>query len=70
MAGKVLTTLTDDLSGQYEKKTWFDQRVLGVMRQRKLLMSQACGKILDVACGTGRGGRTVDAAGATTSGYV
>ena len=43
----------DELAAQYEKKTWFDQHVLGVARQRKQLMSMAHGKILDVACGTG-----------------
>src|ERR1041385_1093475 len=43
----------DDLADQYENKTWFDQHILGVARQRKRLMSQARGKILDVACGTG-----------------
>ncbi len=43
----------DDLAAQYEKKTWLDQYILGVARQRKQLMSKARGKILDVACGTG-----------------
>jgi ubiquinone/menaquinone biosynthesis C-methylase UbiE len=43
----------DEIAAQYEKKTWFDQHVLGVARQRKQLMSKAHGRILDVACGTG-----------------
>lgn len=43
----------DELATQYEKKTWFDQHILGIARQRKQLMSMAHGKILDVACGTG-----------------
>ena len=43
----------DELAADYEKKTWFDQHILGVARQRKRLMSKAHGKILDVACGTG-----------------
>src|ERR1043165_6488850 len=48
-----LQTAYDELADQYEKKTWFDQYVLGVSRQRRQLMSKAHGKILDVACGTG-----------------
>jgi ubiquinone/menaquinone biosynthesis C-methylase UbiE len=48
-----LQSAYDEIADQYEKKTWFDQHVLGVARQRKRLMSQAHGKILDVACGTG-----------------
>jgi ubiquinone/menaquinone biosynthesis C-methylase UbiE len=43
----------DKIAIQYDKKTWFDQHVLGVARRRKQLMSRAHGKILDVACGTG-----------------
>ena len=41
------------IADQYEKKTWFDQHILGVARLRKKLFSMASGKILDVACGTG-----------------
>jgi ubiquinone/menaquinone biosynthesis C-methylase UbiE len=48
-----LQSVYDELATYYEKKTWFDQTILGVARQRKQLMSQAHGKILDVACGTG-----------------
>jgi ubiquinone/menaquinone biosynthesis C-methylase UbiE len=48
-----LQSAYDELAVQYEKKTWFDQYILGVARQRKQLMSRAHGKILDVACGTG-----------------
>jgi len=43
----------DEIADQYEKKTWFDQHIFGVARQRKQLMAKAHGKILDVACGTG-----------------
>lgn len=48
-----LQSAYDELATQYEKKTGFDQYILGVARQRKQLMSMAHGKILDVACGTG-----------------
>ncbi|MBI5966200.1 MAG: class I SAM-dependent methyltransferase [Chloroflexi bacterium] len=44
----------DVIADQYEKKTWFDQHILGVARLRKKLLSKATGKILDVACGTGQ----------------
>ncbi|MEW6242220.1 MAG: class I SAM-dependent methyltransferase [Chloroflexota bacterium] len=44
----------DEIAGQYEKRTWFDQHVLGVARLKKNLLSKASGKILDVACGTGQ----------------
>jgi ubiquinone/menaquinone biosynthesis C-methylase UbiE len=53
MAVHELQVAYDEIADQYEKKTWFDQHILGVARQRKQLMSQAYGKILDVACGTG-----------------
>jgi len=43
----------DEIADQYEKKIWFDQRILGVARLRKKLLSKATGKILEVACGTG-----------------
>lgn len=43
----------DEIADQYEKKTWFDQHILGVERLRKNLLSKAHGKILEVACGTG-----------------
>ena len=48
-----LQSAYDEMAAQYEKKTWFDQHILGLARQRKQLMSKAHGKILDVACGTG-----------------
>lgn len=48
-----LQSAYDEMAVQYEQKTWFDQHLLGVARQRKQLMSKAQGKILDVACGTG-----------------
>jgi ubiquinone/menaquinone biosynthesis C-methylase UbiE len=44
----------DEGAGQYEKKIWFDQYILGVARLRKKLLSKATGKILEVACGTGQ----------------
>lgn len=44
----------DGIAGQYEKRTWFDQHILGVARLKKKLLSKAHGKILDVACGTGQ----------------
>jgi ubiquinone/menaquinone biosynthesis C-methylase UbiE len=48
-----LQSAYDELAPDYEQKLWFDQHILGVARQRKQLMPQAHGKILDVACGTG-----------------
>jgi len=50
---KEIQTAYDEIAHQYEKRTWLDQHLLGVARQRRQLMSQAHGKILDVACGTG-----------------
>jgi ubiquinone/menaquinone biosynthesis C-methylase UbiE len=49
-----LQSAYDEIADQYEKKTWFDQHILGVARLRKKLLSKATGKILDVACGTGQ----------------
>jgi ubiquinone/menaquinone biosynthesis C-methylase UbiE len=48
-----LESAYDEIANGYEKKVWFDQYILGVAHQRKQLMSNARGKILDVACGTG-----------------
>jgi ubiquinone/menaquinone biosynthesis C-methylase UbiE len=48
-----LQSAYDEMAVQYEQKTWFDQQILGVARQRNQLMSKAHGAILDVACGTG-----------------
>lgn len=53
MAVNELQVAYDEIADRYEKKTWFDQHILGVARQRKQLMARAQGKILDVACGTG-----------------
>jgi ubiquinone/menaquinone biosynthesis C-methylase UbiE len=50
---KELQNAYDEIAPQYEKKTWLDQNILGVRRQRNQLMSKAYGQILDVACGTG-----------------
>lgn len=44
----------DEIADQYEKKVWFDQHILGVARLRRKLLSQANGKVLEVACGTGQ----------------
>ena len=43
----------DVIAPGYDRKLWFDQAIFGVARFRRQLMSQARGKILDVACGTG-----------------
>ena len=43
----------DSIAPEYDSRLWFDQSILGVGRLRKQLMSNARGKILDVACGTG-----------------
>lgn len=48
-----LQSTYNSIADEYEQKLWFDQHILGAARQRKQLMSQAHGKILDVACGTG-----------------
>ncbi len=53
MTANQVQSTYDEISGQYEKKIWFDQHILGVGRLRKRLMSKASGRILDVACGTG-----------------
>lgn len=53
MTASTLQNAYDEIAGQYEKKIWFDQHILGVARLRKKLLSKATGKILDVACGTG-----------------
>jgi ubiquinone/menaquinone biosynthesis C-methylase UbiE len=49
-----LQSVYDEIADQYEKKIWFDQHILGVAQLRRKLLSQATGKILDVACGTGQ----------------
>ena len=43
----------DVIAPGYERRLWFNQAIPGVARFRRQLMSQARGKILDVACGTG-----------------
>lgn len=48
-----LQSAYDAIADGYEKKLWFDHYVFGVARLRGQLMSNARGKILDVACGTG-----------------
>lgn len=53
MAADQIQKAYDEVADQYEKKIWFDQHILGVARLRKKLLSNASGKILDVACGTG-----------------
>ncbi|MBI3167394.1 MAG: class I SAM-dependent methyltransferase [Chloroflexi bacterium] len=54
MAAHQIQKVYDEIAGQYEKKIWFDQHILGVARLRKKLLSKASGKILEVACGTGQ----------------
>jgi len=49
-----LQSAYDEIADQYEKRIWFDQHILGVARLRKMLLSKATGKILEVACGTGQ----------------
>jgi hypothetical protein len=44
MKANELQSAYDELAAQYDKKTWFDQYILGVARQRKQLMSVAHGK--------------------------
>jgi ubiquinone/menaquinone biosynthesis C-methylase UbiE len=53
MTASKLQNAYNEIAGQYEKKIWFDQHILGVARLRKNLLSKASGKILEVACGTG-----------------
>ncbi len=53
MTANQLQNAYDEIADQYEKRIWFDQHILGVVRLRKKLLSKATGKILDVACGTG-----------------
>ena len=53
MEQQELQSAYDEIANQYESRLWFDQYILGVARRRRQLMSQARGKILDVACGTG-----------------
>lgn len=48
-----LQSTYNEIALAYDKKVWFDQYILGVALQRRRLMSQARGVILDVACGTG-----------------
>jgi ubiquinone/menaquinone biosynthesis C-methylase UbiE len=43
----------DEFAPKYRRFTWFENTLLGVNRQRRTLMGQASGAILDVACGTG-----------------
>lgn len=54
MAADQIQKTYDEIAGQYEKKIWFDQHILGVARLRKKLLSKASGRILDAACGTGQ----------------
>lgn len=54
MAADQIQKAYNEIAGQYDKKVWFDQNILGVARMKKKLLSKASGKILDVACGTGQ----------------
>ena len=53
MTSRELQQAHDTLAAEYDRRTWFNEHVLGVARQRKRLLSQATGRILEVACGTG-----------------
>lgn len=54
MALPQIQSAYDEIADQYEKRTWFDQHVLGVAHLRKKLLSKANGNVLEVACGTGQ----------------
>ncbi len=54
MTSTQLQSAYDEIADHYEKRTWFDQHILGVARLRKKLLSKANGNILEVACGTGQ----------------
>ena len=53
MTSRELQKAHDTLAAEYDRRTWFNEHVLGVARLRKTLLSQATGRILEVACGTG-----------------
>ena len=54
MTSTQLQSAYDEIADHYEKRTWFDQHILGVARLRRKLLSKANGNILEVACGTGQ----------------
>src|SRR6266540_5269737 len=53
MTANQVQSAYNEIADQYDKKTWFDQHILGVARLRKNLLAKATGNILEVACGTG-----------------
>ena len=53
MTSRELQQAHDALAAEYDRRTWFNEHVLGVARLRKGLLTQATGRILEVACGTG-----------------
>jgi len=53
MTARELQQAHDALAAEYDRRTWFNEHILGVARLRKRLLAQATGKILEVACGTG-----------------
>jgi len=53
MTSRELQQAHDTLAAEYDRRTWFNEHVLGLARLRKRLLSQARGRILEVACGTG-----------------
>lgn len=53
MSSRELQQAHDALAAEYDRRTWFNEHILGLARLRKRLLAQATGKILEVACGTG-----------------
>lgn len=48
-----ISQLYDDIAPMHRRQEWFHDWVLGFKRQRRKLLAQAHGRVLDVACGTG-----------------
>eukprot|EP01097_Dermamoeba_algensis_P003754 TRINITY_DN2565_c0_g1_i1.p1 TRINITY_DN2565_c0_g1~~TRINITY_DN2565_c0_g1_i1.p1 ORF type:complete len:259 (-),score=69.04 TRINITY_DN2565_c0_g1_i1:196-972(-) len=44
----------DKISDKYDSEISFDEKILGVQKQRKKLLASAHGKVLEVSAGTGR----------------
>ncbi|BFZ55777.1 hypothetical protein PYCC9005_002818 [Savitreella phatthalungensis] len=57
----------DDISSAYDKEIDRDERLLGIPRLRKRLLSHASGDVLEAACGTGRNLEHYPTAGTITS---
>jgi ubiquinone/menaquinone biosynthesis C-methylase UbiE len=54
MTSRELQMAHDALAARYDRRTWFNEHVLGVARLRRKLLTRATGRILEVACGTGQ----------------